>query len=151
MLFIQFLTVLVGAAVATVGYAQWRTANQRVVLDLHEKRTKAFGQIEQAVFNAFREGEVTQATFTIFAQGQLDARFIFGDEVTAYLKELRGAFAFVMSFPRQPNGATPYSPEDSERRTQALLKITNFHDDGVVTFKPYMDLTQKNVSFWRPW
>ena len=72
MLFIQFLTVLVGAAVATVGYAQWRTANQRVVLDLHEKRTKAFGQIEKAVFIAFREGEVTQATFNIFAQGRLD-------------------------------------------------------------------------------
>jgi hypothetical protein len=151
MLFVQFLTVLVGLAVAIVAYAQWRTANQRVVLDLHEKRTKAFGLIEQAVFIAFREGEVTQQTFNIFAQGQLDARFVFGDEVVTYLKDLRSAFSFVMCFPRQPSGSTPYSAEDNDKRTKALLKITDFHDDGVAKFKPYMDLTQKNISFWRPW
>lgn len=151
MLFIQFLTVLIGIAVAGVGYAQWRTANQRVVLDLHEKRTKAFGQIEQAVFIAFGEGEVSQATFNLFAQGQLDARFIFGDEVAVYLKELRGAFAFVMCFPRQVAGSMPYSAEDAAKRTKALLKITEFHDEGVLKFNPYMALTQKNLSFWRPW
>lgn len=148
---IQTLTVLVGAAVALVGYAQWRTANQRVVLDLYERRLAAFDAIEQAIFIVNREAEVTQETFNLFAKGQLNARFVFGDEVTKYLQELRGAFAFVMCFPPLPDGSMPYAQSDLTNKLKATLKITAFHDDGVRKFKPYMDLTQKNTSFWRPW
>src|SRR3954447_5649586 len=84
----SWIAVLIAFGVFLVGYAQWRTANQRVVLDLFERRMKAYGRIEGAVAEVMREGAVDHEAFDKFAMARADARFIFGSDVLAYLKAL---------------------------------------------------------------
>jgi hypothetical protein len=46
---INVLTTAVSILVLLVAYSQWRTANQRVVLDLFDRRLKVFNEIEAII------------------------------------------------------------------------------------------------------
>jgi hypothetical protein len=78
---IPIAAIIVSLVVAVVQYAQWRTANQKVVIDLYDRRLKVYEQLGKAIGPVVREGEVSEAAFNEFMIGQADATFLFGDDV----------------------------------------------------------------------
>lgn len=131
--------------VAVVQYAQWRTANQKVVIDLYDRRLKAYSQIESAVYAVSREARVSKDTFYQFVVGRAEARFLFGDEVQAYLQELQEHFAWLISFGDE---IIEQGNDDKHLRVQ---KVVDFFAKAPSVFGPYMNLSQKNTPLWRPW
>ena len=89
--------IVVSLVVAHVQYAQWRTANQKVVIDLYDRRLKVYGQLSRAIGPVVRDGEVSGAAFKDFMIAQTDATFLFGDDVLEYLKALRKCFPWLLS------------------------------------------------------
>ena len=71
--------IIVSIVVAIVQYAQWRTTNEKVVIDLSERRLKVYQQLAKAIGPVARDGEVSGAAFQGFMIGQADATFLFGD------------------------------------------------------------------------
>lgn len=147
----NWFALLIAFGVLFVGYAQWRTANQRVVLDLFDRRMKVFEKIKDAIGEVMTSGEVSADAFNKFISGQFDATFLFGIDVQNYIDKMRKDMAFMMVY-RGP------SLEDAanrgaliDRKAEALLRITKFYDDILSVFGPYMALTQRNTPFWRPW
>src|ERR1700758_1030273 len=75
--------------VATVGYFQWRTAQQKAVLDLFDRRHEIFEVVRKAV------GQMTSSSHGFDQQREVEfmqtmerAYFFFGDDVQDYLKQV---------------------------------------------------------------
>jgi hypothetical protein len=45
--YVSIAAIVVSLVVAHVQYAQWRTANQKVVIDLYDRRLKVYGQFDE--------------------------------------------------------------------------------------------------------
>jgi hypothetical protein len=148
---VSIAAIIVSLVVAVVQYAQWRTANQKVVIDLYERRFKVYEQLGKAIAPVLREGEVTRTAFNEFMIGQADATFLFGDDVQAYLKELRKCFAWLSSMTNEVIDKSPNRPELIDTKFKYIAEIVAFYDKAPGLFAPYMKLTQRNTPFWRPW
>jgi hypothetical protein len=61
-------TIVVSLVVALVQYAHWRTANQKVVIDLYDRRLKVYEQIETSIRGVMREGSASNEEFYQFAK-----------------------------------------------------------------------------------
>jgi hypothetical protein len=105
---ISIAAITVSIVVAVVQYAQWRTANQKVVIDLYDRRLKVYQQLEKAVGPVLRDGEVSGAAFKEFMIGQADPTFLFGEDIQEYLKSLRRCFSWLLSM---KNGVIDNSPK----------------------------------------
>jgi hypothetical protein len=147
---ISVAAIVVSLVVAVVQYAQWRTANQKVIIDLYDRRLRVYAQLEKAIAPVVREGEVTSEAFKEFAIGEADARFLFGDDVLEYLKTLRKRFAWLVSFTDDVIDRKPNRKQLIDLKYEYLGEITAFYDKAPDLFAPYMKLTQKNIPFWRP-
>src|SRR5262249_55414249 len=88
--------------VATVGYFQWRTAQQKAVLDLFDRRHEIFDVVRKAV------GQMTTSSPGLDQQREVEfmqtmerAYFFFGDDVQDYLKQLWGDIVTVRAADKQ--------------------------------------------------
>lgn len=148
---ISLATIVVSVVVATVQYLQWRTANQKVVVDLYDRRLKVFTNLEAAISTVVRHARVANNTFYDYSTAQADARFLFGADVKRYLQEMREALAWLAAYSDQVIDQSPERVSLIKTKHEKLLKVTKFYEDSPRLFGPYMDLSQKNTPIWRPW
>lgn len=148
---ISVATVTVAIIVAMVQYAQWRTANQKVVVDLYDRRLKVFTQLEAAIGVVMRDAEANGESFQNFCIAQADARFLFGDDVKTYLQTLRESFAWLLSFTNRVIDASENRAELIDTKYKHIKKIIDFYAEAPTLFGPYIALTHKSTPFWRPW
>jgi hypothetical protein len=148
-LYLQALSAPVIALLAAViGVIQWRTAHQRAVLDLFDRRMQNYDALNAAVAEIMREGNAALKALVPFSQAAARARFLFGGEVTAYLEETEKRIISL----RAAEGAT--KTEDDEKRARAadlaakhLMTLTEFFDRLTSLVRPYMRQHQKAPWF----
>jgi hypothetical protein len=68
---------------------QWRVADNKLRLDLFERRYKVYDATRNFVASIMREGTVTESQLTDFNVGTSDAKFLFEPDVPEYLAEIR--------------------------------------------------------------
>jgi len=73
--------------VATIGYFQWRTAQQKVVLELFDRRHEIYREIREAVARITGSGRADLDIEIKVAEALERARFFFGIEVIRYLEQ----------------------------------------------------------------
>jgi hypothetical protein len=148
---IPIAAIIVSIVVAAVQYAQWRTANQKVVIDLYDRRLKVYQQLAKAIAPVLREGEASGDAYNEFLIGQADAAFLFGEDVQEYLQTLRKCFAWLVSITAEVIDRSPNRAQMIDTKFKYIAEIVAFYDKAPGLFGPYMKLTQKNTPFWRPW
>ena len=144
------------AAIAALGvliaYFQWRTAHQRVVLDLFDRRLQTFELVEGACTSIISSGKASMDTLRLLHQAKGKARFLFGDDVNAYLKDRIADCAFLLAFTSEviDERAEPDRQKLIDKKYGALTKIADFQTEAPPIFAPYMRLDQKLPSPWHP-
>jgi hypothetical protein len=141
-----FSIITAGVAVG-IAYAQWRTAHQRLILDLFDRRSKVYADIEGALHDLtnelFNEGDFRLKAWGRLGRAERDARFLFGDEVSDRLATLKGPAKVLIGVIADPEGdLTPAA----EERVETFLRM-----EIVPLFAPYMLLNQRMPGFWWPW
>lgn len=148
---VALVTALVGVLGAMIAYFQWRTAHQRVVLDLFDRRLRVFEDIENAVRNVFSTTRVSNETWSLLVGAKSRARFLFGKDVNDYLERLTKDFAWRMSFTDDVIDHDPQErPALLAKKYEVLERIVAFPKDGEPIFAPYMRLDQKMPGAWLP-
>jgi hypothetical protein len=131
--------------VALVGFFQWRTAQQKIVLDLFDTRHEIYSVVRKAV------GTMVSSSLSFDQQREIEfmetmekAKFFFGDDIQIYLKKLWEAILDV----RTVDVELP-SIQDVEARRESLQKrraaldfIVDFHTTGLSLFAKYMRFSQ---------
>jgi hypothetical protein len=139
--------------VALVAFFQWRTSQQKAVLDLFDRRQAIYDVVYKAVetmyfnsksFDFQRERELMDVARRAY--------FFFGDDVTNYLGEFYRDISRVCS----ADGMLSRYPEKeqaqklSEEREAALGRILQFESTGQLLFARYMRFSQTvPISFGR--
>lgn len=91
-IWVQYSQALATPAIAilaiVVAVLQWRTAHQKVVLDLFERRMKVYSEIRAVIASILSSGKVPNEKHFEFMLAMDGAKFLFGREVNQYLFEL---------------------------------------------------------------
>ena len=151
----MILTAALGVIIAAVGafiaYFQWRTAHQRVVLELFDRRLAVFRKLEESakgILDGVSRKDL-EAPFWSYIEAESNARFLFGEEVITALSRLRANIADAMAF-CEIGDEHPDRHNLIERHSAALQYIAAFIQNSSPLFAPYMRLDQKMPSLGWP-
>jgi hypothetical protein len=148
-----WITILIAAIALLIGYFQWVTVHQRVVIDLFEKRLRLFNSIELAIGQVVRDAETSPETLQIFLQADADARFLFGLDVLKELRSLGSDLEFLHTYSKAviDDPDLPNRDDVFKERWNILQRLGDDWLDRLSrTFAPYIRLTQKQQSIWWP-
>src|SRR6476660_7859446 len=88
----QALSVLIiGGIGAYIAWRQWRTAHDRLKLDLFDRRLAAYQRLKDAVAPIASSGRVTQQDANHFAQAMRDMKFLFDKETETQVEQIYNA------------------------------------------------------------
>jgi hypothetical protein len=143
---VQWIIAAVTATfVAVVAFLQWRTAQQKAVLDLFDRRRAIYEIVRTAVATMVGNSNAfDQAREIEFMQAMENAYFFFGDDVVAYLGRLWTAMGVVRDADKEMKERTVLASLEAtiEQRRKALNQIGNFHSEGKPLFAKYMRFSQ---------
>src|SRR6266849_6784919 len=103
--------------VAVIGYFQWRTAQQKVVLELFDRRHGIYREIREAVARITGSGRAEQDIEIKVAEALEKARFFFGTEVIFYLEQFMNAVRDLNCYAAEATAA-----QDSVQKSASLKK-----------------------------
>jgi hypothetical protein len=83
-----FGTPIVALLVGVIALLQWRTAHQKVVLDLFDKRVRIIDDLRRVVSEILQGGKVENIDSDKFLRATRGADFLFGPKVTKYLDRM---------------------------------------------------------------
>ena len=147
---LAWIAAIIALGVAAVGYFQWRTAHQRIILDLFERRFETYEQIRKAISEYGPTLTVSPETLGRYTTAENRATFLFGDEVLAYLKARREDLATVHAF----HGLRPQPTQDYQDQQRELRganhRLVTVPQEFERLLIPYMRMNQKMPSLWWP-
>jgi hypothetical protein len=149
---IQYLQALSTPAIAllaaTIGVLQWRTAHQRAVLDLFDRRMENYDSLNAVISEIVREGRATFESLVSFSRAANRSRFLFGKDVTGYLDATRDTIVGLRTAE-----AAARSEDDAKRAKAAdleaahMTKIIEFYEELASRLRPYVKMHQKAPRF----
>jgi len=147
------LTPAIALLAVVIGYVQWRTAHQRAVLDVFEKRFEIYQGARAAITEVVTKGTVQPQAHIDFLRATDKAQFLFGPEVTSYFNcvcRLLVEHAEAEDLMRSGNQQT-YQNAVTKKHA-AFREIANFYKKSAPLVTPYMRIHQKAPSTWTvPW
>jgi hypothetical protein len=131
--------------VSVIAFLQWRTAQQKAVLDLFEQRHAIYETFRKAVgtiasnSTAFDQGREVE-----FMQAMERAHFFFGDDVDRYIKQLWSDIMDIRTADAEQEGRMDSDTLSSilQKRRAAMNRVAQFHSAGLPLFAKYMRFTQ---------
>lgn len=145
------LTPAIAVAVAVIAFLQWRTAHQKVVLDLFDRRWKAAEAIKQSLVPIFRDGRVRQSNDVLIIYNAMrDAHFLFGKDVNRLLdryKNVIGNIGVASSY--MESTTNPHYQEGVQLLQDNMLRLIDFHSEFDAVCSRYMGMDQKLIRW--PW
>lgn len=143
-------TILVGVAVAVVAYRQYRVANEKLVLDLFDKRFAVYEEARGAVrtfwnanSNDNKFGHQMERIAVLHDVGRR-ARFLFGDEVAERIKKTRDILIDASA-----NESTPRDDLTVEERTQLLETFKRGRKEPDLFLKDMASMVEKYMRITR--
>jgi hypothetical protein len=84
-----FISGLAASVAVIIAYLQWKTAQTKVVLEIHATRYAIYQDLREAVTMFLQELKFSTEVQRKYLDAQSRARFHFGAEVEEYLERLR--------------------------------------------------------------
>ena len=140
-----WIIAAIASFAALVAYLQWRTAHQRVVLDLFDRRWEILKLVEEASDKIVQAGRAGQDELRKLHEANGRAKFLFGDEVVGYLTKRIEDCAFMIAYSDDAIAAQPVNQQQRliDKWHSALLRFGQFREKGVPIFANYMRLQHK--------
>jgi hypothetical protein len=132
---------------AVIGYFQWRTAHNRVVIDLFDRRMKIFTDCRDILQPIIASPSVTTTQDGIkFLRASADAGFLFGDKVVKHLERVEQAI-FDLATCEAELKPTPVGQARTDlvaKSRKATEIVMGFYNEEFRSLlRPYMRLKQR--------
>jgi len=150
------LTPAIAVAVGTIAFMQWRTAHQKVNLDLFERRMAIYeGVIERisVYFNDNYDDAHATAGDGLSAL-EAKARFLFGPEVANLIGKFRADIMLHAKAYKQAcrTDLSPLEKADaSAAHESASVKLRPFNEEMTAAVLPYLRMDSRTVATPLEW
>lgn len=138
------LTPTIAIAGALIAWLQWRTARQKLALDLFDRRLKVVADLKAAIANVLREDKVDLQGVFAFLRAKDDAVYLFGSDVTILLdatykriKDLRVISA------RNSRSLVIDDVKSLDREFEILNELGSFFEKLEILIRPYLHIHTK--------
>jgi hypothetical protein len=125
---------------AQVAQRNWQTANERVVLDLFERRIAVYEGIRHVVAKVMTSGQPGNTELFEYVEAIDRAPFYFGREVTDYLERIRIVIIDIEASNAQIKMHDPNGPKLHYDR---MIELNDFYKKAPELFGPYIQAHQK--------
>ncbi|MVT52122.1 hypothetical protein GPL17_16690 [Bradyrhizobium yuanmingense] len=133
-----------GRAQVAVAERTWQTSNEKIVLDLFEKRFAIFDEIRSVVGEVTRNGTAPPQLFYRYTEATDRVPYFFGPEIAAYLEKLRITLIDLeLANKMMENESDPDRSKWVRKRSEKFLDVTRFYSESAPLFGPYMKAHQK--------
>lgn len=143
-------TTIISGLVLLVAFMQWRTAHQKVVLDLFERRLKVYNDVNEAVsYFISTQGDMVSLNARMRLQVSFtESRFLFGEEVSSAIYDVSEDIRNLTWLVRKKDSDT-ITPSEHTLVINEILVI----DQRIETFRgpftelclPYIRMNEKRV------
>jgi hypothetical protein len=139
------LTPAIAALAVVIALFQWRTAKQKVVLDLFDRRLAKYVALRQVVAKVTTSGAATSENETQYRQALDGIDFLFGSDIVGPLSEISKAIGLlsVIGPERQALSAGPELTALVKQERQALDVVGTFYSTVYARFQRYMHMHEK--------
>jgi hypothetical protein len=127
---------------ADIAERNWQTSNERIVLELFERRLAIYEEIREAIGEVVRSGVAADAELEGFDKATDRVPYFFGVDVQAYLKTVRTNL-IALDRANQKRAYLLLDEELSNRRAECFKAIVAFYKEAPPLFEPYMRAHQK--------
>lgn len=149
-------TTIISGLVLIVAFMQWRTAHQKVVLDLFDRRMRVYETTIDAVlgYSHRQEGFDSNKALSDLRRSYTEARFLFGDEVAARIEDLSDTIFKHRRLERKIDSKHIADDERNELIDQ-LSDVENSLERMMLPWTelllPYLKMDQKRVPTPSEW
>jgi hypothetical protein len=150
-LWVEYSKALTTPAIAllaiAIGILQWRTAHQKIVMDLFERRMKVYSEIRAVIASTVSSGKLPNEKHFEFTRAIDGAKFLFGSKVNEYLEELNSTLAYFHEAD-ETHGQLQGQEKGGaiQRRRKYFNEIQAFYKEFDPLVEPYLGMRQR-----RPW
>jgi hypothetical protein len=131
---------------AEIAERNWQTSNERIVLELFERRLSIYEGIRETIGEVVRSGVAKDIELNKYDKATDRAPYFFGPEVREYLDKTRNLL-IDLDHANQLRANQLLNKEWSQKRADTFKAITNFYKEAPPLFEPYMRAHQKvNLS-----
>lgn len=142
------LTPAIAVGVATIAFLQWRTAHQKVVLDLFDRRLNVYSKARRALSAISGSGRVTDESDRLLLEAENEAAFLFGKDIKEYFREL---WFLCVRYRGQQGDDHRVGPHFPETHQALMTAVGEFYTNGADRFAPYMRMDQRRVPTLNEW
>jgi hypothetical protein len=136
--------IAVAKSQAKIAERNWQTANEKIVLELFERRLTIFEEIRSIVGEVTRTGAAPDDVLNRYSKAIDRVPYFFGQEVQAFVEEIR--LRMIDLNLANTMMANPLGVDRSDwvsKRSDNFLKVTKFYQQAPTLFGPYMQAHQK--------
>jgi hypothetical protein len=139
-LFVSIATLFLSVAVVVIAWQQWRVAENKLRLDLFDRRYKVYDATKEFLAGIIRDATFTDSQLFEFNAETSDAEFLFEADLVAYLAQIRKR-ALHMRMSRTLLEPKPVGDERSrlaEAEHDQLVWLTDQITAMTSVFAPYL-------------
>lgn len=138
--------ITVAKSQADIAERNWRTQNEKVVLELMERRLAIYKGIRDVIGEVVRGGKATEELQYRYLQAIDQVPYLFGPEVEAFLGEFRTQFLDLELGNGMMAQPTLDYQKGAEIRHKAFMAISRFYERAKPIFGPYIRAHQRADS-----
>lgn len=142
------LTPTIAAAVAYIAYQQWKTARDKLRLDLFDRRIVIWEAVDDFLWTVVVSEQTPDNSLSVYLRRTANAHFLFSHDVVSYLDEIRkNAMECDMLKRELPiNRKDKTNQRDRYQRQQTLLRWIQLQAEGGARqrFSPYLSFPHKS-------
>jgi hypothetical protein len=142
---VGWLTFLVSIVALTIALAQWRVARQKFVLDLFDRRFKAYNDVVSAMRPALAHSKVEHNELFDLQTAIQNAKFLFGSDVNDYLKKMWETVVRLNYWSTIYRTADPNAEKAPQGMYDCNIEIGNFFKRYPELSLPYMMMPEKRI------
>jgi hypothetical protein len=135
---------------AEIADRNWQTSNEKIVLELFERRLAIYEEIRVVIGEVTRSGAAPNDLFFRYGTATDRAPYFFGQEILDYLETIRMHLADLElsnTMLNSPNVAD--RAMWAEKRKTHFLGVTGFYKESPTLFRPYIQAHQKIADIKR--
>lgn len=145
-LFAASATLVVGIMVAGIAYRQWRTANDKMVLDLFDRRLDVYSKLDKFADHLLAEKAPTRDIMKEAVDTFLRTKFLFGPEVFDRIRIFKQALEKYKTIPPETklyDSEIEIKKAMEKQNAEALAAVQAFRDDMPEIFEKYLHLPHR--------
>jgi hypothetical protein len=140
-------TIGIAATAAYIGFRQWRTAHEKVMLDLFDRRMNVYIEISHVIANIMRSAHVDRDVIRDYRFATARIEFLFGDEVVSLCNDMAQVLNR-LDYDRKM--LAPDCPIDDKTKyidsqAKGMDSVNKFPKQFHALAMPYMRMQQRNV------